>query len=456
MTDLPPGWALARLDDVADIQGGIQKQPKRRPTSNKYPFLRVANVARGQLDLSEIHEVELFDGELERYRLEAGDLLVVEGNGSPGQLGRAAMWRGQVANCVHQNHLIRVRATRAMNAQYLAYLWNSPFIIAQIERAGASTSGLHTLSVSKLKPVAIPVPPLAEQRRIVVTLDANLARLDVGRRLLLGAKKRLSTLSTTLLAGLLSPGVNKWKEMSMNEICTSIRNGCFVSRPGSTPCGVPILRIGAVRTLQLDLNDLRYSGLTSSELCKSDHLLETGDILFTRYNGNSNYVGACAVVPSISHDLTYPDKLIRVKVNAAVADPEFVALACSSCRARAQIRSLVKTTAGQAGISGRDLKTIRVRLPDLSTQYRIVNEHRERMSDITRLYVSFAHLVKKSARLHRSLLTDAFTGQLVPQDPSNEQASLLLARNKIEQQARPRTMRTRSISKKPDVQRSLL
>jgi hypothetical protein len=69
MTDLPPGWEWARLDEVADIQGGIQKQAKRRPILNKYPFLRVANVTRGHLDLSEVHEVELFEGELERYRL---------------------------------------------------------------------------------------------------------------------------------------------------------------------------------------------------------------------------------------------------------------------------------------------------------------------------------------------------------------------------------------------------
>jgi type I restriction enzyme S subunit len=73
---------MRRLDSVATVQGGIQKQPRRRPILNKYPFLRVANVARGRLDLGEIHEVELFDGELARYHLEVGDLLVVEGNGA--------------------------------------------------------------------------------------------------------------------------------------------------------------------------------------------------------------------------------------------------------------------------------------------------------------------------------------------------------------------------------------
>lgn len=102
MNRLPPAWSYARIDTIAQVQGGIQKQGKRRPVKNKYPFLRVANVLRGKLDLSEVHEVELFDGELERYRLKPGDLLVVEGNGSPDQIGRAAVWDGTIPDCVHQ------------------------------------------------------------------------------------------------------------------------------------------------------------------------------------------------------------------------------------------------------------------------------------------------------------------------------------------------------------------
>jgi type I restriction enzyme S subunit len=108
MSDLPKGWtwvSVAEVAEVAEVQGGIQKQPKRRPDKNRYPFLRVANVLRGHLNLSEVHEIELFDGEPERYILRFGDLLVVEGNGSTEQIGRAAMWREEIRDCTHQNHL---------------------------------------------------------------------------------------------------------------------------------------------------------------------------------------------------------------------------------------------------------------------------------------------------------------------------------------------------------------
>ena len=98
LPELPESWVWATLAGVTDTQGGIQKQPKRAPARNAFPFLRVANVMRGDLDLEEVHEIELFPGELERLRLVSGDLLIVEGNGSPSQIGRMAIWNGEVEN----------------------------------------------------------------------------------------------------------------------------------------------------------------------------------------------------------------------------------------------------------------------------------------------------------------------------------------------------------------------
>lgn len=112
------------IGDMCDVRTGIQKQPSRRPKKNSYPFLRVANVPRGGLHLADVHQVELFKGEIDRYRLRSGDLLVVEGNGSPDQIGRAAIWREEIADCVHQNHLIRVRPGPLLDAKYLELIWN--------------------------------------------------------------------------------------------------------------------------------------------------------------------------------------------------------------------------------------------------------------------------------------------------------------------------------------------
>lgn len=170
--------ATVAIGDICEVQGGIQKQPKRAPKENAYPFLRVANVLRGRLELDEVHRIELFGSEVERLRLRTGDLLVVEGNGSPSQIGRGAMWHGEIEDCVHQNHIIRVRPSDALIPQFLAFAWNSSKIASQLTEVASSTSGLYTLSTAKIKAIRIDVPSTGEQQRIVAEVERQFSILD--------------------------------------------------------------------------------------------------------------------------------------------------------------------------------------------------------------------------------------------------------------------------------------
>ena len=175
LPSLPEGWAWATLEQTTEIQGGIQKQPKRAPSDNAFPFLRVANVRRGNLDLEEVHLIQLFSGELDKLRLVVGDLLIVEGNGSPSQIGRMAVWKGQIENCVHQNQIIRARAYQGVEAQFVETYWNLPLGSASVLGVASLTSGSYTLSVSKVGGLPIPLPPLVEQRRIVAEVERRLS-----------------------------------------------------------------------------------------------------------------------------------------------------------------------------------------------------------------------------------------------------------------------------------------
>ena len=190
----------AEIGDLAEVSGGIQKQPKRRPLENRYPFLRVANVGRGHLDLAEVHEIELFEGEIDRFRLKRGDLLVVEGNGSVNQIGRAALWGGQIEDCVHQNHLIRVRPGESLLPEYLTLCWNAPRTAQQIQAVASSTSGLYTLSTSKVKSIRIPVVPLSVQRSAVEQLKQQLRSIEMAHAAAEDASGRVSALRRAILA----------------------------------------------------------------------------------------------------------------------------------------------------------------------------------------------------------------------------------------------------------------
>jgi type I restriction enzyme S subunit len=188
LPEIPDTWSWQKISEIASVQGGIQKQPKRTPRNNAYPYLRVANVLRNKLDLSEIHEMELFGGELQKYRLEPDDLLIVEGNGSFSEIGRSALWTAAIENCVHQNHIIRVRAFEC-SAHYLNSFWNSPVGIARVAQAAVTTSGLYSLSTAKVAAVLVPVPPIDEQNEIVRRVEGLFRLSDaIEKRLAAGTR----------------------------------------------------------------------------------------------------------------------------------------------------------------------------------------------------------------------------------------------------------------------------
>jgi type I restriction enzyme, S subunit len=196
----PSEWRRVRVDEVAEVSGGITKNPKRKPICNSVPFLRVANVPRDGLDLSEIHQIEVFPGELERLRLRPGDLLVVEGNGSPDQIGRSALWSGQIDPCVHQNHLIRVRPSAQVLPEYLNLFWNAPSTMSTIRAVASSTSGLYTLSTNKVRAVEVALPPLATQTAIVSRVKLLMSFMSQVDSAIEAQTRRAARLRSSVLA----------------------------------------------------------------------------------------------------------------------------------------------------------------------------------------------------------------------------------------------------------------
>jgi type I restriction enzyme S subunit len=162
------GWDTRTVKDVATVQGGLQVTSKRARHEITVPYLRVANVFRNRVDLSEVKEIRVTRDELGRCALQQDDLLVVEGHGNPQEIGRAARWDGSIEDCVHQNHLIRVRfnTTHVLPAYASVYL-NSTAGRRHLLRAGRTTSGLNTINVSAVRKAPLVVPPLERQAEFV-------------------------------------------------------------------------------------------------------------------------------------------------------------------------------------------------------------------------------------------------------------------------------------------------
>lgn len=177
LPELPEGWVWTSLGSLGNVIGGLTKNPKRATLKKKLPYLRVANVYANELRLEEIEEIGIDDSELEKLLVHKGDLLIVEGNGSPDQIGRLAIWDGSISPCVHQNHLIKVRLHQECAPEWGMSWLLSPDGRNQVRDAASSTSGLYTLSVGKVSDLLVPLPPINEQHRIVAEVDRRLSLL---------------------------------------------------------------------------------------------------------------------------------------------------------------------------------------------------------------------------------------------------------------------------------------
>jgi type I restriction enzyme, S subunit len=175
LPDQPEGWAWARLDAIGAIKGGITVDRKRNdPTARSVSYLRVANVQRGYLDLSEIKQIDATEADIEQLRLQPGDILFNEG-GDRDKLGRGWIWEGQLAECIHQNHVFRTRLFSDDLCGKLVSWWGNTFGRDYFLREGKQTTNLASINMSKLSAFPVPIPPCAEQRRIVEEVERRLS-----------------------------------------------------------------------------------------------------------------------------------------------------------------------------------------------------------------------------------------------------------------------------------------
>ena len=175
----PSHWTFTDFDSVFVTVSGVAKGQKI-PSNQSVdaPYLRVANVQRGQLNLDEIKIITVKQSDFERYQLRQGDVLMTEG-GDWDKLGRAAIWGNEVPNCIHQNHVFRVRFDQSVILpEWVVLFLNSPLGREYFSRAAKQTTNLASINMTQLRSCPVPIPAYAEQRRIVAKVDALMALCD--------------------------------------------------------------------------------------------------------------------------------------------------------------------------------------------------------------------------------------------------------------------------------------
>lgn len=175
---LPAGWEWAPLGAIADVAGGLTKDSKRQhdPAFVERPYLRVANVQRGYLDLTEVTTIRVAPDKAAKLELQPGDVLFNEG-GDRDKLGRGWVWEGQVAGCIHQNHVFRARLANGIEPRFVS-IWGNTFGRGWFDRHGRQTTNLASINLQTLKSFPVPIGPTEEQVRILAEVDRYQSFLD--------------------------------------------------------------------------------------------------------------------------------------------------------------------------------------------------------------------------------------------------------------------------------------
>jgi type I restriction enzyme S subunit len=432
MSGLPTGWELTTIGDIADVQLGRQRSPKNHNGPYMRPYLRSANITWSGIDISDVKEMNFDPGDVSVFELQHGDLLLNEASGSPNEVGKPAIWRGEIEGCCFQNTLLRVRP-REVSIAYLYWYCRAAALGGRFGEAGRGVNIRH-LGKQGLAGFPVPLAPLAEQERIAGAIEDHLSRLGAAEAMLNLGLERLSSLERSALASTVDP---KWPTLSLADACSVIVD-CPHSTAKFVDSGVACIDTTNIRPFELVEDRLRcVSEQTYVERTRRLEPVE-GDVIFAR----EGTVGTAVRVPPGAR-LCLGQRVMLLRAGPHVR-ADFLELVMNSHFVRRQYRPLILgTTAPHLNV--RDVKALRIPVPPPAAQEAAALTARERRRSIERLRGELEQVQRRVAGLRRAVLTAAFAGRLVPQESGDESASVLLERIRTERTAAA-PQRTRKVT----------
>lgn len=391
-------FEILMLSEIAEVKLGRQRSPKNHTGRQMRPYVRAANVGWSGWNLGDMKQMNFTDSEMETYRLRAGDLLLSEASGTATEVGKPALWEGQIEDCAFQNTLIRVRP-RGVDPRYLLHYFN--YCAASGRFAGKSRGvGIFHLGRKALAGWPVPVPPIDEQRRIAAVLDAA-DELRAKRRRALG---KLDTLTQAIFIDMFHD--TRARAFELNEIA-EVQGGLQVtSKRKAHPVVVPYLRVANVYRGLLDLAEIKTMRVTEKELQRTR--LEEDDLLVVEGHGNANEIGRVGVWDASIEPCVHQNHLIRVRCIRTRLLPLFASTFMNSWVGRRALLRAANTTSGLNTISTNDVRAVRLPLPQLYEQQQFVDA----VKQVQEAKVNFVASARELGRLFASIQQRAFRGEL--------------------------------------------
>ena len=415
MTSLPSGWISVALGELGvEVREAVTPSP-----GTTYELWSVPAFATGAPELVDGRDI----GSAKRV-VQPNDVLICKINPRINRVWIVAESRTDPKQIGSPEYLIFRTGSRTL-ASYLRWYLSSPAFRSWIELSVEGATGSHTRAKSgPILRQCVPLPPLAEQRRIVAAIEEQFSRLDAADCSFTALEKRLDVFAEALISRATG---GEWPVVALSEITKHQGYGSS-AKSSSEPVGTPVLRMGNIDGGRVRIGSLKY--LPNDHPDAAKFKLAPGDLLFNRTN-SPELVGKTAVYIGEPPDAAFASYLIRVRLSDTCL-PSWASLVMNSQRGREYVARVRTQQVGQANVNGTKLAAMPIPLPPQGEQRRIVAEIEQQLSLIDSLRSAVESAQKRSAALRRAILERAFRGELVPQDPDDEPASVLLERIRAE------------------------
>ena len=477
---LPSGWVSTTVADFCEVVGGgTPSTDESTHWDGTIPWITSADIY-GVKDIRPRRQIN--EGAIKASAtslVPSGSIVVVTRVG----LGKVALTEEPL--CFSQDSQGLVFNTSYVNGLYFTYFLSESVQKFKYESRGTTINGV---TKKQLRDLPVLLPPLAEQHRIVAEIEKQFTRLDASVAVLRRAQANLKRYRASVLKdaceGRLVPSEAdlarsegreyepasvllerilaerrarwesqekrrvKYKEPSAPDtsalpelpegwvwatvehlVVEPLANGRSVKTVAE---GFPVLRLTALREGEIDETEHKIGKWTAQQA--EPFLIEKGDFFVSRGSGSIRLVGIGGLVREVESAVAFPDTMIRFRLNEFVLNRYF-SLMWNSYVVRAQVEASARTTAGIYKVNQQDLAAMTIPLPPLAEQWRIVAEVERRLSVVQQAEATVEVSLARAERLRQSILNQAFSGRLVPQDPDDEPASALLERIRTEREA---------------------
>lgn len=419
MSDLPPGWEWTTVGDIADIQLGRQRSPKNHTGAHMRPYLRSANVTWDGIDVSDVKEMNFDPSEAATFELAPGDLLLNEGSGSPNEVGKPAIWRGEIAGCCFQNTLLRVRS-KGPFTPYLYWYCRAAALAGDFGEAGRGVSIRH-LGKKGLASFPIALPPEPEQRRVVAAIEERLSGLDAADSWLSSALGRVRTLEKSIIiecASTRRPPTH-WRQVRVDEAGV-VGLGLMRSPKRHTgPNMRPYLRVANVLEDRIDDRDVMSMDFSDDEWER--YRLHYGDILLNE-GQSPEFLGRPAMYRGSPPGVAFTKSLLRFQAGSGI-DPDWALLVFRSHMHSRRFMQESRITTNIAHLAAVRFKAVEFPVPPMDEQLARVRIARDGLDACERVRQAVLRNKRRSEQLRKAVLSAAFAGRLTPEvgdEPTEE------------------------------------